>query len=119
MMRWDRARATKGGAVTPDAAALPAAHTYVDPDCYEAERRAVFAHEWTAIGATATVASPGDYLSVWVAGYPLVVVNDAGTLRAFHNVCRHRAGPLVDEASGTCTRFVCRYHGWTYALDGR
>ena len=62
---------------------------------------------------------PGAYLSVWVAGFPLVVVNDAGTLRAFQNVCRHRAGPLVDEASGTCGRFVCRYHGWAYALDGR
>jgi choline monooxygenase len=105
--------------VHTDTAALPAARTYVDPDRYEAERRVVFARQWTAVGATVAVASPGDYLSAWVAGYPLVVVNDAGTLRAFHNVCRHRAGPLVDDESGTCTRFVCRYHGWAYALDGR
>ena len=58
-------------------------------------------------------------MSAWVAGYPLVIVNDGGTLRAFQNVCRHRAGPLVDEGPGTCSRFVCRYHGWTYALVGR
>jgi len=97
---------------------VPPAVIYTDPLRYESERRAVFAREWTAVGTASQVATPGAFLSVWVAGYPLVVVNDAGTLRAFQNVCRHRAGPLVDEASGTCGRFVCRYHGWAYALDG-
>ncbi len=97
--------------------ALPAS-AYVDPDRYAAERLAVFARQWTAIGTTAQVAQPGDFLSVWVADFPLVVVNDAGTLRAHLNICRHRSGPLVDEPSGSCSRFVCRYHGWTYALDG-
>jgi choline monooxygenase len=97
---------------------VPSADAYVDPVRYEAERRAVFAREWTAIGTASQVAAPGAYLSVWLAGFPLVVVNDAGTLRAFQNVCRHRAGPLVDAGSGTCGRFVCRYHGWAYSLDG-
>ncbi len=105
--------------MTTETTGVPAARTYVDPDRYEVERRVVFAREWTAVGVASAVAPPGSYVSVWVAGYPLVVVNDAGTLRAFQNVCRHRAGPLVDEGSGTCGRFVCRYHGWAYALDGR
>jgi len=45
-------------------------------------------------------------------------------LRAFHNVCRHRGNKLVwedyprEETSGTCRQFVCKYHGWRYALDG-
>ena len=103
--------------IEPAATVLGAA-AYVDPARYEAERRAVFAREWTAVGTASQVAVPGTYLSVLVAGFPLVVVNDGGTLRAFQNVCRHRSGPLVDEASGTCGRFVCRYHGWAYALDG-
>ncbi|MBX9460447.1 MAG: aromatic ring-hydroxylating dioxygenase subunit alpha [Brevundimonas sp.] len=43
-----------------------------------------------------------------------------GVLRAFHNVCRHRAGPLVQGAAGHCGgELVCAYHGWRYALDGR
>ena len=105
--------------MTTEYTAVPGAHTYVDPDRYEAERRTVFARQWTAVGAAASVGSPGAYLATRVAGYPLMVVNDDGTLRAFHNICRHRAGPLVDEGSGTCGRFVCRYHGWAYALDGR
>jgi choline monooxygenase len=39
-------------------------------------------------------------------------------LRGFHNVCRHRAGPLVTEASGRCANLVCQYHGWSYDFDG-
>lgn len=97
----------------------PGPAAYVDPDRYEAERRTVFARAWTAVGTASQLAEPGAYLAVWVAGYPLVVVNDGGTLRAFHNICRHRSGPLVDEGSGRCSRLVCRYHGWAYALDGR
>jgi len=103
---------------TDPAATVLGTAAYVDPARYEAERLAVFAREWTAVGTASLVAAPGSYLSVLVAGFPLVVVNDGGTLRAFPNVCRHRSGPLVDEASGTCGRFVCRYHGWAYALDG-
>jgi choline monooxygenase len=55
------------------------------------------------------------------AGFPIIVVRDKdGTIRAFHNVCRHRAGPLADDGQGKCEgQLVCRYHGWRYALDGR
>ena len=55
-----------------------------------------------------------------IAGYPLVVVVDReGELRGFHNVCRHRAGPLVDDGEGRASGFVCRYHGWSYDTTGR
>ena len=41
-------------------------------------------------------------------------------MRAFHNVCRHRAARLLDGPSGHCgARITCPYHAWTYALDGR
>ena len=103
---------TAGPTVTP-------ATAYVDPDRHAVERRVVFGRHWTAIGPAAQVAAPGAFLAASVAGFPLVVVNDGGSLHAFHNVCRHRAGPLVDDGAGTCGRFVCRYHGWSYALDGR
>jgi len=99
-------------------AAVPAATDYLDPDRYEAERRAVFAREWTALGDPALLDRDGAYLAVWVAGFPLVVVNDGGILRGFSNICRHRAGPLVGEGSGSLRSFVCRYHGWAYGLDG-
>jgi len=66
------------------------------------------------------VERPGTYLAGDVAGWRVVVVRgDDGELRGFHDVCRHRAGPLVDGDHGSCAGgLVCRYHGWAYDLDG-
>jgi choline monooxygenase len=96
-----------------------AAEAYHDPGRHRHERQAIFARTWQLVGAADAVAEPGAYLAVDLAGWPIVVVRDRdGVLRAFHNVCRHRAGPLVDDGAGACSRFVCRYHGWAYGLDG-
>jgi choline monooxygenase len=55
-----------------------------------------------------------------IAGEPIVVVrDDKGVLRAFHNVCRHRAAQVINECEGRVTKLRCRYHGWTYDLAGR
>jgi choline monooxygenase len=55
-----------------------------------------------------------------VAGVPILIVRgDDGELRALHNVCRHRAGPLALCDGRGAKRLRCHYHGWTYALDGR
>src|SRR5262249_44099849 len=48
-----------------------------------------------------------------------VVRDGNGTLRAFFNVCRHRAAPVMTQAEGKASRLRCRYHGWTYDLAGR
>ena len=45
-------------------------------------------------------------------------LRSARTLRGFHNVCRHRAGPLVTDPAGRCANLVCQYHGWSYDCDG-
>jgi choline monooxygenase len=96
---------------------LPAS-AYVDAAMLERERAAIFAREWTFAADAAQLADHGSYVAINVAGYPIVVVNDGGTLRAFQNVCRHRGGPLVWDGEGSCKGFVCRYHGWSYGLDG-
>jgi choline monooxygenase len=101
---------------------LPASW-YHDPRIYEAERREVFGREWLLVARSAQLAARGQYVTADIAGWSIVVValDDAGELRAFHNVCRHRAGPLVDAGvdAGSCgNSFVCRYHGWSNAHDG-
>jgi choline monooxygenase len=99
---------------------LPAAW-YHEPAVFEQERRAIFAREWLYVGRAGQLRRRGDYVAVDVCGWPVVVValDDAGGLAAFHNVCRHRAGPLVWDGDGNCgSSFVCRYHGWSYGLDG-
>src|SRR5947209_12420199 len=92
---------------------------YFDRELYDADCRTVFAG-WQAVGRTDQVAAPGSFLTAAVAGEPILVVRDeAGVLRAFHNVCRHRAAPILTEPCGTATKLRCRYHGWTYDLAGR
>ncbi|HEY1377665.1 MAG TPA: SRPBCC family protein [Gemmataceae bacterium] len=92
---------------------------YFDADLAELERRTVFAG-WQAVGRLDQVARPGSYLTAEVAGEPVAVLRDeAGVLRAFHNVCRHRAAAVLTEPCGTATKLRCRYHGWTYDLAGR
>jgi phenylpropionate dioxygenase-like ring-hydroxylating dioxygenase large terminal subunit len=98
---------------------LPA-WTYRSREFYEAERRAIFASGWLLVCHLSAVANPGDYSSLTVAGEPILVLRGSdGELRAFSNVCRHRASRVAD-GSGNCGKALrCPYHGWTYGLDGR
>jgi choline monooxygenase len=104
---------------------LPRARTipntwYTDPAVFAAEREAVFARSWQMVGRLDQVAEPSSFLTAELAGEPLLVVRDEkGTLRAFHNVCRHRAAPILTEPCGHATKLRCRYHGWTYDLAGK
>jgi choline monooxygenase len=93
---------------------------YLDADIQEAERRAVFGNNWQAVGRVDQVASPGSYFTADLTGEPILVVRDeAGVLRAFYNVCRHRAARVMVEPEGQAKSLRCRYHGWTYDLAGR
>ena len=100
---------------------LPA-RAYVDPQIFAAERQRIFACTWQAVANLDRLQQPGQQLACQIAGFPIVVLRDpAGGLRGFHDVCRHRAGPLSDGPGALCQRqtLQCRYHGWTYSLDGR
>ncbi len=101
-------------------ATLPASW-YTDPAVAERERRAIFARNWALFGPAHELARPGAYVARPVNGWPVVVLRDPeGALRAFHNVCRHRAAALFADGAGVCAaKIACPYHGWTYELDGR
>lgn len=104
---------------------LERAHTipkvwYLDPAIHAAECRTVFANSWQAVGRLDQLTEAGSFLTADIAGEPIVVVRDQeGMLRAFYNVCRHRAARVLEEACGKVSRLRCRYHGWTYDLAGR
>lgn len=98
---------------------LDAVH-YRDPAAFAIERARIFAKSWLLVGHESELPAAGSYVAATVAGYPIVCVRgEDGRIRAFHNVCRHRAGPLVDDGHDSCTALVCRYHAWRYTLDGR
>src|SRR6266852_9509673 len=119
-----------------------ASRVYTDPAVLEIEKDKIFRRTWQLVGTLdhpcreingvkKTISDPETYFTADVAGEPLLVVRDKpaalrkpaaagkqGTLRAFSNVCRHRAGPIA-LGSGCKNVMRCQYHGWTYALDGR
>ncbi len=93
---------------------------YTDPAFFARERDEVWARNWTVVAREDQLVKPGDFACDEVAGWPVFVVRAKdGGLRAFHNVCRHRAGPVLRDASGHCQMLHCSYHGWTYNLDGK
>jgi choline monooxygenase len=93
---------------------------YIDQEVYQAERRSVFGRSWHVIGRSEHVADTGQFVTAEIAGTPIVAVRDnEGGLRAFLNVCRHRAARVAVESEGKASRLRCRYHGWTYDLRGQ
>ena len=98
---------------------LPA-WAYRSPEFFQAERREIFARSWLLVGHVSQLREPGDYVSMMIAGEPIAVVRGKdGELRAFSNVCRHRAARVLDGAGNCGKAMRCPYHGWTYGLDGR
>ena len=102
----------------PAAAGTLHAETYTDQRWYDFEQSAVFARSWQWVCHREKLAGTGAYVTATVAGFPIAVVRDgAGELRAFYNVCKHRAHQIV-AGEGSARSLRCPYHGWTYDLDG-
>ena len=92
---------------------------YLSAGRLQAETARVLRRAPTPFCPSAALPDPGSYLAREAAGVPLVVVRGTdGQVRAFRNACRHR-GMQVATGSGCARAFVCRYHGWTYNLEGR
>lgn len=97
--------------------AMPKA-VYTSPEFAAEEVRRIFAKEWLCAGRADALKEPGDYLTMTVAGEPVIILRDRdGALRGMSNVCRHRMSTLL-EGRGHVRAIVCPYHAWTYNLDG-
>ncbi|MDQ3157353.1 MAG: aromatic ring-hydroxylating dioxygenase subunit alpha [Actinomycetota bacterium] len=93
---------------------------YTSEEIYQADIAAVFAKQWIFAGSEAEIPDEGDYVTVNLGTYSVIIVrDDDGEVRALHNVCRHRGARILNDASGSVGNLVCGYHHWTYATDGR
>src|ERR1700758_3969543 len=99
----------------------------ISPEFYEIERKAIFKRAWLNVGRVESIPRKGGYFTkelkvanTWI----IVVRTTVGEVKAYHNVCRHRGNKLVwndmplEETSGSCRQFTCKYNGWRYDLEG-
>ena len=102
---------------------LSEAHTlpswlYTNPEVLEVEKREIFSKTWQYAGHISQFNKPGDYITTEVADRPIIITyGHDGEIRAFYNVCSHRAAKLL-EGEGNKAIISCPYHAWTYRLDG-
>src|SRR5260221_8225713 len=93
---------------------------YSQGEAFQAEKRTVLATECLPLCAEGQLAQSGDFVSAWVGGWGVVGVRDKeGAVRVLRNACRHQNMQVVGTPSGNCASFRCRFHGWTYDLQGR
>ena len=86
---------------------------------YAEEMTRIWQGGWLFAGFTIEIPKPGDYLTLTVDNTPVLVMrDDAGEVRAFHNVCRHRGTLLCRQESGHVRAIICPYHSWTYSRQG-
>ncbi len=119
--------AVEARAPAPEAGADPGlrytlpAWVYHSEEFHELEKEKLFMPSWQIVCHISELAKAGDYVSFECFGRRGFVIRDEkGTLRAFHNVCSHRAHAVVSGDRGQCAKHLtCAYHGWTYHLDGR
>ncbi|MEN9526484.1 MAG: hypothetical protein RLY56_435, partial [Pseudomonadota bacterium] len=96
-----------------------AARAYVDAEILAQEQQRIFPRHWQFACHESQLDRVGASLFVDIAGVRLVLVRTVAGIGAYEAVCRHRAGPLDACRSGGQDFFRCRYHGWSYDLEGR
>ena len=99
---------------------LLAPWTYYSTEFLKLEKNHLFKERWLLAGHISDIPHPQNYITFDAVGErALIIRNQDGKVRAFHNVCRHRGAKLLDSERGTCGRTLsCPFHGWTYCLDG-
>lgn len=97
---------------------LPPAYFY-DAGVLARERTGIFFKSWHLVAHVNELRSPGAFVTHEIFDQSVIVVAGRdGVLRAFHNVCQHRGNRLVEARRGESPLFTCRYHAWSYTLDG-
>jgi len=95
------------------------AEAYTDPRWLQLEQQAIFYRNWLWVCHAEKLREAGSYVVADVQGRSICIVRDeADKLRAFYNVCKHRAHELL-QGEGKINRIMCPYHAWLYDLSGQ
>jgi len=92
---------------------------YLDQDIFDLDMEMIFGRHWIQVAVEPDVPEPGDFVTVEIGRNSILIVRDDDmSIKAYHNVCRHRGSRLLVEEKGTVGNIVCRYHQWTYNVGG-
>lgn len=93
---------------------------YSDPDIYSQELEQIFGRCWLFVGHESQIPNTNDFLANYIGEDPVLITRDAkGKVHALLNMCRHRGNRVCRADSGNSPSFMCTYHGWTFASDGK
>lgn len=93
---------------------------YTQESIFVREKKEIFHKEWIPVAHKSEFPSPISALERSIMGHSIVLLKENDTLRAFRNICPHRAGPLLWPKECTPIKALrCRYHGWRYDLNGK
>lgn len=93
---------------------------YTNEDIYQRDVEEVFLKSWLYAGHQSEIPNVGDWFLFEMAGESVIIIRSEKTkVNALLNVCRHRGSKICLDKSGCSKKLVCRYHGWSYHLDGR
>ncbi len=93
---------------------------YTDPEYHALEMERVIRPSWQIVCHVNEIPNAGDWRTIDYIGESVIVMRGYdGQVRAFTNVCRHRAMRLVEGTAGCAKKLVCPYHAWVYETDGR
>ena len=95
---------------------------YYDETIFQREKERIFHDMWFYVGRANEIPKPGDYIVRQIVDESVIITRDKkGEVHALYNVCRHRGTKLCQEQQGQFKggSFSCKYHGWTYGLDGK
>jgi choline monooxygenase len=95
---------------------LPSSY-YTDATIAEREIELIFRRSWQYVGSVFELRNVGDFVTAYVGNIPVVAVRNQAGIQAFVNVCRHRRHEVM-KGCGHAAIMQCRYHAWTYDLDG-
>ena len=93
----------------------------ISAEYYERERDMIFKKVWLHVGRVEEIPNAGDYFikEIEMCNASVILIRDKeGSVRAFHNVCRHRSNKVLWDDQGNCRAMTCKFHGWAYKLDG-
>jgi phenylpropionate dioxygenase-like ring-hydroxylating dioxygenase large terminal subunit len=92
---------------------------YTDPDLFAMEKDTIFRPGWICVAHAAQLKNKGDFLTMDVMGERMVIVNNGdGNMEVMSRVCTHRWASICESGKGSCAKFTCPMHKWSFDLKG-